>query len=536
MCADGLTCEDNVCQPPVIPDPPSCETPCGACEVCDVSLDTPACVFTCGDDQVCSADGMCVRAALHASLEDLQGPFASGPAVTAACLGCHENVGDHFINTAHWKWAGATPDMAGHEDDNTVGKGNLVNNFCIAVVSNEKRCSQCHTGYGMENQEFDYSNPGNIDCLVCHADPAAGYKKDPKLAGAPIATADLVLAAQSVGEPSRKNCGSCHFSAGGGDNVKKGDLGSALANPTVDIDAHMGKGMTCADCHRGDSHTMLGQGAHLPVSEGRVACADCHTAAPHTVDTLNEHALDIACQTCHIPAFSRTQPTKMDWDWSTAGNKTLGTDGVVTGTLGDGTVVQTYNFMKGNFVWEKNVKPTYAWYDGRVERMTMLDQYGVGEGTSGDPIKLGTIVAGHSDMGAKIFPFKAMKGQQPVDPTGRYVIVPKLFGPGSFWAGIPDAADYTAGAVTTLWTNALTAGALAAGQLAEGNSYGEGDWAWGYTVMYLGINHEVAPKEQALGQSTGCTSECHGSGTVLDFVELGYSCDPMTGSGCGSRH
>lgn len=533
LCAEGTTCVEGVCEPP---DPAACSPACGGCEVCDTSGAEPTCVFTCGDEETCATD-TCVRAGMHSAFLGLQGPFADGPSVTAACLDCHADQGEHFKDTAHWNWAGATPGLEGHEADTTIGKVNLVNNFCIAIRTNEKRCSQCHAGYGMADDTFDFSNAGNIDCLVCHADPRAGYAKAPKTAGAPDPAADLVLAAQSVGIPERANCGSCHFGAGGGDNVKKGDMGSALAHPTIETDAHMGRGMSCNDCHAGASHTLLGQGVHLPVSEGRTACTDCHTASPHATSVYNEHALDIACQTCHIPAFSRQQATKMNWDWSTSGNRTIGTDGVETGTLADGTVVTVYDAMKGTFVWEKNVAPVHAWYDGRTTRMTVLDTFGSGEGASaGNPVMLGMPLATKADAEAKIFPFKVMRGQQPIDPTRLYVIVPKLFGPGGFWAGIPAAGDYSAAAVKTLWTAALTAGALATGQLGTGESYGEDDWSWGYTEMYMGINHEVAPKSQALG-ATGCTGQCHG-GTALDWTALGYSCDPMTGGGatCGSRH
>ena len=39
----------------------------------------------------------------HAELEELQGPFSSGPDVTRACLGCHNTAGHQFkkISTGH---------------------------------------------------------------------------------------------------------------------------------------------------------------------------------------------------------------------------------------------------------------------------------------------------------------------------------------------------------------------------------------------------------------------------------------------------
>jgi len=476
----------------------------------------------------------CVPQNIHASTAALAGPFGSAPEVTGQCLSCHAEEGEQFLKSAHWNWRGPTPGLVGHEDDTTVGKENLINNFCIAIRSNEARCTQCHAGYGYKDTSFNFADPGNIDCLVCHASPTSGYAKAPKTAGLPEETVDLVAAARSVGPTTVQSCGRCHFNAGGGDNVKKGDMGSALASATPEVDVHLGQGFTCASCHAGDDHTLLGQGVHVPVSEGRISCEGCHTAQPHSSSTLNNHALDIACQTCHVPAFSRQQPTKMNWDWSTAGNKNR--DGETT-TLPDGTVVTAYDSMKGDFVWAKEVRPEYAWYDGRVDRMTIADTF-VAAGTEEDPVVLGQPVATIADPEAKIFPFKVMRGRQPADTSRELMAVPKLFGPGGFWALIPPAESYDEATVLDIWTGALTLGARAAGQIGPEESYtGFGvDWDWLYTEMYLGINHEVAPKEQALGASGTC-SACHGN-QAFDFEALGYACDPlMSGaSACGSRH
>ncbi|MCB9651449.1 MAG: tetrathionate reductase family octaheme c-type cytochrome [Deltaproteobacteria bacterium] len=533
-CAEGLLCVDNVCTAPEVNL--GCDPACGACQLCDVSSGAPVCVDRCGADEACGANGACVRAGFHSSFEDLAGPFADGPSVTSACVGCHQDEAQSVLHGPHFQWIGATPGVAGHEGDTTIGKRNFINNFCVSVPGNEKRCAQCHAGYDYENAAYNFQDITKVDCLVCHADPASGYTKDPKNAGRPLPTVDLALSAQSVGPTSRANCGSCHFSAGGGDNVKKGDLGSALKNPTRDVDVHMGAGMSCANCHAGADHALLGQGVHNPVSEGRLDCTDCHSDAPHeALAILNEHARDIACQTCHIPAFSRTQATKMNWDWSTSGNKTRGTDGVETTTLADGTVVTAYDAIKGDFIWEKEVKPQLGWHNGNAVHMVMTDTYPAGAGTGPDnPVRIAYPLATIQDADAKIFPFKVMRGKQPGHLTGNYLIAPKLFGPTGFWGLIPAAADYTPEAVRTLWTNSLTQGAVLAGQIASGETIADADWGWVETEMYLGINHEVGPKEMALGHAP-CT-DCH-MNTDFPWADLGYACDPITNpTTCGSRH
>ena len=529
-CADGLLCEAGRCVAPVVPPPPTCDPACGPCQVCDTTGAAPVCLDACGDDELCMG-GLCRPVGMHAGFDALAGPFADGPAVTTQCLECHPNEGHDFLQTAHWRWAGPTPNLEGHEGETNLGKRTLINNFCIATDSNETRCTQCHAGYGWRDDTFNFEDPTKIDCLVCHADGASGYAKATGTAGAPVPAADLTLAARSVGRPTRDNCGACHFYAGGGDNVKKGDLGSALKNATVEMDVHLGRGMECADCHAADNHRVLGQGAHIGVTQGSLDCSNCHGGSPHANGLLNNHALDVACQTCHVPAFSRQQPTKMNWDWSTAGNRTRGNNGVEQGTTADGTTVTVYDAMKGDFVWEKNVRPEYAWYDGRVRRMMTDDTYPAGTGAdAGDPIVLGTPLADHADADAKIWPFKVMRGRQAVDPVRTLVLVPKLFGPGGFWPAIPAAAAYTPEAVRALWTSSLTAGARTAGQIRADESYTDDAWTWAYTEMWMGIEHEVAPPAEALG-----CQDCHAN-PAFDFTALGYACDPLVGNNCGSRH
>ncbi len=543
LCSEGLECDAGAC---VIPDDP-CGGTCADCETCETSYGVPTCVDDCGLGTACdTTDNVCRPTTAgavfdHSTLPGLAGPFTTdatgGRAVTAQCLNCHAQSGEDFVHTAHYTWVGPTPNLQGGAVSGTVGKRNLVNNFCVAVPSNERRCSQCHAGYGYKDDTFDFGDTANIDCLVCHS---PNYAKHKTTAGGPDTTVDMVLAAQTVGRPTRATCGRCHFKAGGGDNVKKGDLGSSLTAPTsTDVDVHMGAAnpFNCSSCHQTTGHQIPGQGLHLPVAEGRVGCNDCHSDAPHASAQLNNHSLDIACQTCHIPTFSRQLPTKMDWDWSTAGDRTRGTNGVEMGTLPDSTEVKIYDAMKGDFVWQKEVRPAYAWYDGRVKRTTLMDAYPAGAGTMANPIDLGSPIAGIGDAAAKIYPFKLMTGRQPVDTTTLLMLAPKLFGPGGFWGSIPAAGDYDAAVVEANWTNALTLGARVAGQIGAtdtftGRATGAMPWDWAYTEMWMSINHEVAPATDALG-----CADCHFGAANWDWTALGYSCDPATDPlTCGSRH
>ncbi|MGE5787859.1 MAG: cytochrome c3 family protein, partial [Myxococcales bacterium] len=286
-----------------------------------------------------------------------KGPFKSGPAATRACLECHPQAGRDVLHTQHYTWLGKPHRVPGegpnHAQEMRIGKRNLINNFCLSVESNWSRCTSCHAGYGWKDANFDFQDQTNIDCLVCH-EQTGSYRKD--LAGLPVAGTDLLRAAESVARPTRSNCGYCHFAGGGGDAVKHGDLDGTLANPPERLDVHMGRAnLVCVDCHRSEKHEIFGQSMGVSTGEGkRIACTDCHSQTPHRNDRLNAHTGPVACVTCHVPFMALETPTKMVWDWSTAGQDTAQPD------------PHRYLKEKGSFVYASRVVPEYHWYDGRV--------------------------------------------------------------------------------------------------------------------------------------------------------------------------
>ena len=442
----------------------------------------------------------------HAQL--VNGPFKTGPEVTKACLQCHEAQARDFMKTAHWTWS-ARQKADGKEFD--LGKANAVNNYCIALPSNEPRCTSCHAGYGWKDGSFDFSNAENVDCLVCH-DTTGTYKKFPTAAGHPAykdvefppksgktwPAVDLEKVAKSVGKPGRANCGACHFFGGGGDHVKHGDLDSSMAKPQRAMDVHMavdGANMSCTACHRSEKHVIGGKAMSVSVSGGgqTLDCRDCHAGTPHRRNAvLNKHVARVACQTCHVPTFARTLPTKMWWDWSTAGDKDRTPQKDPYG-------LATYDKMKGDFKWEKDVRPEYLWFNGSVERVLMGERI--------DPsrtVHLNYPKGDRSDTSARITPFKRMRGKQPYDSVSNVIAVPHLFGPGGYWQ-------------TYDWSSALGSGMKRAG-LAYSGQFG-----WVETDMYWKVNHMVVPKDKALA-----CGECHGPSGRLDWKALGYAGDPRS--------
>ena len=84
----------------------------------------------------------------HAGSELLNVVFETGSQVTAACIGCHEGEANDFMKTVHWTWEGEAPYVANQAADTVVGKMTTINNFCVAVSSNEGRCTHCHAKIG----------------------------------------------------------------------------------------------------------------------------------------------------------------------------------------------------------------------------------------------------------------------------------------------------------------------------------------------------------------------------------------------------
>jgi len=446
---------------------------------------------------------------------------------TISCLQCHEQAGRQMLDSGHFNWAGEVANISGLEGL-VAGKRDLLNNFCIATPTNEGRCTQCHVGLGWKDQSFDFNNPENVDCLVCH-DQTGTYAKAPTTAGLPDPSVDLQAVAQAMrvgAEPTRKACIGCHAFAGGGDNVKHGDISSDLIATTADFDVHMGSDgakMNCVDCHAANhdpktgtaNHGMAGLSLHS-VFEGEMrGCTDCHgdQQVIHR-GVVNNSILffggwheRLACQTCHIPAIARKVPTKTEWYWSEAGRN------ISPIPIDRATRKPTYDKKKGTFKWENNVRPQLRWFNGKWDRMAinLSDQY------IEVPIPLATPQGSHDDPDAMIYPFKRMIGNQPVDPVTRTVLVPHLFGtaggPNPYWGKFD-------------WGLALEDGAVITGQPFSGQ------YVFEDTTMFLTVNHEVAPADQALGNGgffSGC-KDCHGlPPEVIDWTALGWTTDPLLG-------
>lgn len=423
----------------------------------------------------------------HTSL--LDGPFTTGQQVTAACLACHEDAAHEVTQTVHWTWQSPPVEVAWREEPVSIGKANTINNFCIGIQSNWTGCTRCHAGYGWTSADFDFGDEGNVDCLVCH-DQSGQYVK--ASAGLPAEGVDLLAAAQSVGTPSRVNCGGCHFNGGGGNGVKHGDLDESLYFPSENVDVHMGRyDFLCVDCHQTDDHQIAGRSISVSVDDSnQVYCTNCHQPTLHGDDRITAHVATVACQTCHIPQGALRDPTKLEWDWSQAGDLTREES------------PHEYLAIKGSFVYEENFRPEYLWYDGTAQRYLLGDVI-----NPIAPTNINYPLGGLGDPTALIFPFKVHYARQPYDTTYNILLQPQTVGETGYWT-------------TFDWDSALANGSAAAG-LPYSGSY---DFA--ETVMYWPLTHMVQPADRALQ-----CADCHSDNGRMDWEALGYFGDPMVWGG-----
>jgi octaheme c-type cytochrome (tetrathionate reductase family) len=441
--------------------------------------------------------------AAHVDHNDIvKGPFKTGQDVTRACLSCHKDAAGDVMKTTHWTWESKPVSVKWRKEPVTVGKINQINNFCIGTQGNENKCMACHIGYGWEDgRKTQQARQDNVDCLVCHARPDT-YAKS--LWGNPGPKVDLLAAARSVGFPTRESCGKCHFDGGGGNGVKHGDLDESLYFPNRSLDVHMGgkHNMQCTDCHTTRKHQILGRMVADNVTidpKEQVSCEQCHSKTVHKDERLNKHLGAVACQTCHIPAMAREEPTKTTWDWSKAGEK--------------GRKDDHYEYLKikGEFAYESNFTPTYLWFNGNNEYRYILGDPIAASG----PTYINKPAGSISDPKARIFPFKKHVAKQPYDKVHGYLLQPVTAGKDGFWTNFD-------------WNNAF--------KLAEpitGLAY-SGQHGFTETVMYWATTHMVQGKDAALrcDDCHSASNNSQGTGPQrLDWKALGYPGDPIKWGG-----
>ena len=418
---------------------------------------------------------------------------------TRTCIECHYSEAMEVHSSVHYQWRGDASKTTALSNPE-AGKLGGINDFCIypdinwiGKVTNvdgvqvDGGCAKCHTGLGLKpDPEPTPEQLENIDCLVCHSkdykrtvenvDGTYRFVPDTK-----NMTVDLLEAAWNIKSPDNDTCLNCHTKAGGGDNFKRGDIEEAHRNPTRDFDVHMapltegGAGLKCIDCHNTTAHRFAGRGTDLrPLdSTEKLDCTKCHDSRPHSNSRIDKHTARLNCTVCHIPEFAKVAATDMDRDWSKPGE------------------LNEQGFYEPNHIKGRNVIPKYKFFNG----LSYFYEFG----KPALPSESGRIVMASPegsvvDPGAKIYAFKHHLATQPIDPLSGRLLPLKI---GIFFqTGEIDSA-------------------VAIGTKSVGWHYEEHGFA--ATERYMGLFHEVAPKQEALS-----CNDCHNGGDRLDFSALGY--------------
>jgi len=411
---------------------------------------------------------------------------------TATCLQCHMDEALEVHGSVHYQWKG---DSSALTNDNGEASGKMtgVNDFCIYPNINwigkltnsygdkvDGGCAKCHAGLGLKpSAEATTEQLENIDCLICHSttykrtvvqQADGSFRFEPNVPDVLATARDIILSNRDV-------CLNCHTKSGGGNNFKRGDIEEAHRSPTRDFDVHMGSGMICIDCHKSQDHKIAGRGTDLRPTDMpvKMGCEDCHTTSPHNKERLNRHTARVNCTVCHIPEYAKIAATDMFRDWSAPGE---------------------FNAAKGLYdptmERETNVMPEYAFFNGR----STIPQFGDdATAFSKDGVIQMAAPEGNINDG-KIYAFKRHTGKQPIDALGR--LLPLKIGI-FFMTGNTDKA--------------ISVGTTMVGWEYNGHTFAS-------TERYMGLFHEVAPKENALS-----CSECHSGNAEgrLDFEALGYA-------------
>ena len=342
----------------------------------------------------------------------------------------------------------------------------------------EKWCALPNFSYSQQGEEDGWYDLTKRDCSNCHIGAAWSPDGDKQV---PICDKCHISATptEQDHEVTVAKCMGCHKK----DVSKRGDDFSALN------DVHLAAGFLCHDCHSNpkdadgiSTHQFL-KGTAMDTTEptmmGTLSCTSAchygdepvvsHGTRPHdntaTGEALNDHAVKVACETCHTGLRPNDALARRQWNVFTSEGKPVTT-------------------------WRKQGwLPEHKWYDN------------TGPGVSGD---YRLPILGYTERrnapGAKIYPFNAVSvdwfvktKQSAYDDI---IIVPEV-----------KAADKNGDGTVTVDEMRL---------VYKHATLKTED-------MNFSITHSVLPAEDAFE-----CQDCHTYNSwVLNWEQLGYEGDPM---------
>lgn len=444
----------------------------------------------------------------HTEITEYAGP--------STCLSCHRDDAQNMFGAVHYQWTGPCPNVPNIEGN--AGKADVaINTYCGSVTTSRSiACWSCHAGTGAKpTSTMDDAQLSNIDCLMCHQEQ---YRRTPSAPFENVTYTDFngtshtwrlpvedaqgnfkyvintaamnisaVEAARTVHLPTRATCLTCHAYAAGSDCGKRGDLSTAMVNPAFNVDVHMspdGQNIQCRQCHQEDQHHFLGRGLDLRENDRpeRLTCVSggCHDPNHHDNSRLNEHTARVACQSCHIPVYSKVLTTEISRDWT----KQFWAQALF---MGQGGYKPEENRVG-------NVIPTYAWFNG-TSYVYVLGQQPP-QRTDGAY----ELASPYGNVGnGMIFPMKEHTSNAAMhDATGQ--LIP--------WS------------VSTFFFTGNFTQSVEVGQQMSGLT---GSWSLVEDHTYQTLNHQVSPSENAL-QCAQCHAEyAGGAQTRMTLQSMGYA-------------
>jgi hypothetical protein len=491
-------------------------------------------------DTDCATDASCVDVN-HKNINSYNGP--------ATCIACHSAAGTQVLNSMHGSWIGPTPNVTNIAGDS--GKWRQTNNYCTDPQQADYACMKCHVSLvapldaqGKVDMSKTKLTAADMDCLQCHQAKYFASFNPPSSSAEnfiscvdssthtylrPLAEADgklhkvmrLDLApgetalslARTVTRPNNVTCVSkCHAAAGGGDGIKRGDISSAMVNPSTTVDVHLSSAgvakLTCTSCHAGTNHQIPGRGNDMRGEDtGAVIkkCVDCHVGMDSGTGHASlgkrtepdRHVARVDCTGCHIDSYGKGVSTEMSRDWTAPVWSAAGCEG-------QGAYV-------GTSVKASNVVPEYRFWN---KTSWVYDRNGT-TGLTTDLIDGGLAMSypiGDINNG-KLYPFKVHTSKNPIDSSSGKTNfdVLKMFQTGCFDQAAVSGLSY----------------------IGESGAY-----TWQTNKAFQLITHGVAPATTA----SNC-DKCHGnSRTNLNLTvdskmdKLGYRLKDTAAKICGQCH
>jgi hypothetical protein len=435
----------------------------------------------------CFFTAIAIGASTAAAAETMHGEITRYDGART-CAECHDRAATEVAESLHYQLKGEPRFIEGWEKGKEAG---LLLDFspmyhtyaglgwleAVKPVSAQRQeqlkgCAVCHAGSGKQpnpSTRLAADDLAAIDCLICHGpdyrravvkEVRRGKEKGKEEVLFKIVPADGVdtlKSARHAQKPTSEMCLRCHGVVGNGD-FKHGIPGG-------ESDVHFSMGMNCTDCHTVKQHKIAG-GADLKaqeLTEVQVGCPNCHTLKPHKGDNgaqLNRHCNRIACQTCHTPSIARdaNAPAVTDIDWTTPKRN-------------EKSALFEPATKQGN-----RLKPDYLWWN-----KTMRGAW--------EP------VGSKRDRQSRIYPWQRITSTIIVDAA----------------TGSPLPIK------TGVYAATGDVGAAAGKGAAEAKQPYSGQWKGVRQTVLLSVNHQIAPKTEALQ-----CDDCHGENAKVDLKALGY--------------